>query len=143
VAQGLKIRHSSLVAKAVTTLVVLTASYDGFFNPRTPRCWHFYIAIYKIISQDEEVRLTRRCITRYACLAIVITYRNVSSKVFKRFPTLQHLVDAGLMSKNELEMLTEATSRSEFLAFNHWIPLSWASSLVDNAYEKVFFITAI
>lgn len=37
----------------------------------------------------------RRNIVRYAVLAYVITLKHVSIRVKKRFPTLQHIVDAG------------------------------------------------
>lgn len=47
------------------------------------------------LSQDERGRLMRRNIVRYAILAYVITLKHVSVRVKKRFPTLQHIVDAG------------------------------------------------
>lgn len=37
----------------------------------------------------------RRNIMRYMCLAYVITLQRISLRVKKRFPSLQHLVDAG------------------------------------------------
>lgn len=37
----------------------------------------------------------RRTIVRYAVLAYIITLKHVSVRVKKRFPTLQHIVDAG------------------------------------------------
>lgn len=46
--------------------------------------------------QDERGRLMRRNIVRYAVLAYVITLKHVSVRVKKRFPTLQHIVDAGI-----------------------------------------------
>lgn len=43
----------------------------------------------------------RRNIVRYAVLAYVITLKHVSIRVKKRFPTLQHIVDAGeLLNQN-------------------------------------------
>ena len=66
-----------------------------------------------------------------------MTFRYVSSKVYKRFPTLDHLVDAGLLTEQEMANLKKVNSRSEYLQYVHWIPLSWASSLVVNAYEQV------
>lgn len=48
--------------------------------------------------QDERGRLMRRNIVRYAVLAYVITLKHVSVRVKKRFPTLQHIVDAGEIS---------------------------------------------
>lgn len=37
----------------------------------------------------------RRIVMRYVCLCLTMVLSNVSPRVKKRFPTLQHLVDAG------------------------------------------------
>jgi hypothetical protein len=49
----------------------------------------------------------RRNIVRYAMLSYVITLQKVSLRVKKRFPTWQHMVDAG-----------EYTSTFDFSAFS-------------------------
>ncbi|KAJ9585889.1 hypothetical protein L9F63_020452, partial [Diploptera punctata] len=51
----------------------------------------------KFYFQDERGRLMRRNIVRYAMLSYVITLQNVSFRVKKRFPTWQHMVDAGIL----------------------------------------------
>ena len=53
-------------------------------------------------NQDDKSRLYRRTLMRYACLSICDTLRMVSSKVMKRFPTYEHMVDAGLMTTKEV-----------------------------------------
>ena len=68
-----------------------------------------------------------------------MTFRYVSSKVFKRFPTMEHLLDCGLVTDKELLSIKKVNERSEFLKYVHWIPLSWASSLVVKAYEQVHY----
>ena len=70
---------------------------------------------------DERSRLMRRNIMRYTLLAYVITLRRISFRVRKRFPTMQHVVDAGLMRHDELkcmEILDEKCSVSKW-----WMPL--------------------
>lgn len=37
----------------------------------------------------------RRIVMRYVCLCLTMVLSNISPRVKKRFPTLQHLVDAG------------------------------------------------
>ena len=43
--------------------------------------------------------MMRRNIVRYAVLSYVITLQRVSLRVKKRFPSWQHMVDAGEFSK--------------------------------------------
>lgn len=54
-----------------------------------------------IDGNDEEGRLLRRTIMRYINLCIVLTLRMISLPVKKRFPTIKHLVDAGLIIGKE------------------------------------------
>lgn len=49
---------------------------------------------------DEASRLTRRTLMRYANLSGVLIYRSVSTAVYKRFPTMEHLVQAGTLCWN-------------------------------------------
>lgn len=37
----------------------------------------------------------RRIVMRYVCLCLTMVLSNISPRVKKRFPTLQHLVEAG------------------------------------------------
>ena len=64
-----------------------------------------------------------------------MTYRYASSKVYKRFPTLHHLVEAGMLTEEELKILEKAIDTSEYSFYCFWIPFSWASNLVQEAYK--------
>lgn len=46
-------------------------------------------------GSDERGRLLRRTMMRYASLSALLILRSVSTAVFKRFPTMDHVVEAG------------------------------------------------
>ncbi|XP_054274966.1 bestrophin-2 isoform X1 [Macrosteles quadrilineatus] len=82
-------------------------------------------------GQDERGRLMRRNIVRYAILAYVITLKHVSVRVKKRFPTLQHIVDAGIMLESEKKIVEMMDSRSPMAKY--WMPLVWATNIINRA----------
>uniref|UniRef100_A0A2K6FFZ0 Bestrophin n=1 Tax=Propithecus coquereli TaxID=379532 RepID=A0A2K6FFZ0_PROCO len=45
-------------------------------------------------GKDEQGRLLRRTLIRYANLGNVLILRSISTAVYKRFPSHQHLVQA-------------------------------------------------
>jgi hypothetical protein len=57
-----------------------------------------------LTGKEERQRLMRRNIIRYVLLSYCMTMRAVSFRVKKRFPDLEHLVDAGLMREDELKV---------------------------------------
>ncbi|XP_050529530.1 bestrophin-4 isoform X2 [Daktulosphaira vitifoliae] len=85
-------------------------------------------------TTDERGRLMRRNIVRYAVLAYVITLKHVSIRVKKRFPTLQHIVDAGLMMTSEKEILESIEAKTPMT--NYWIPLTWANNIINRARRE-------
>ncbi|XP_061677574.1 bestrophin-1 [Syngnathoides biaculeatus] len=78
---------------------------------------------------DESARLTRRTLMRYANLSGVLIYRSVSTAVYKRFPTMEHLVQAGLMTSEELKHLEDLPSPHN----KFWVPCMWFVSLALRA----------
>lgn len=46
-------------------------------------------------GEDEQGRLLRRTLMRYVNLTSLLIFRSVSTAVYKRFPTIDHVVDAG------------------------------------------------
>jgi len=57
-----------------------------------------------IQGQDERGRLMRRTIVRYLNLGFILTLRLTCLPVKKRFPTLEHLVEAGILEEKEREV---------------------------------------
>ncbi|XP_051917843.1 bestrophin-2 [Hippocampus zosterae] len=78
---------------------------------------------------DEAARLSRRTLMRYANLSGVLIYRSVSTAVYKRFPTMEHLVQAGLMTSEELRHLEDLPSPHN----KFWVPCMWFVSLALRA----------
>ena len=66
----------------------------------------------------------------------------MSSPVKKRFPTYNHLVEAGLLTEEEKVALMSAECKSEFMNYIYWVPLSWASSLAMQAFKQGYISKA-
>ncbi|XP_073798674.1 bestrophin-4 isoform X1 [Danio rerio] len=81
---------------------------------------------------DEGARLIRRSLMRYANLSGILIYRSVSTAVYKRFPTMSHLVQAGLMTAEELRQLQELPSPHN----KFWVPCMWFVSLAMRARSE-------
>ncbi|XP_028902586.1 bestrophin-4 [Ornithorhynchus anatinus] len=78
---------------------------------------------------DEQGRLLRRTLLRYANLSAVLVLRSVSTRVLKRFPTMDHVVEAGFMSSEERKKFESLHSD-----FNkYWIPCVWFTNLAARA----------
>ncbi|XP_012884436.1 PREDICTED: bestrophin-1 [Dipodomys ordii] len=81
-------------------------------------------------GKDEQGRLLRRTLIRYANLGSALILRSVSTAVYKRFPSLQHLVHAGFMTHAEYKQL-------EKLSLSHnmfWVPWVWFANLSMKAW---------
>ncbi|XP_042857393.1 bestrophin-4-like [Penaeus japonicus] len=87
-----------------------------------------------IPGADERSRMLRRTIMRYINLAFIITMRLCSVTVKKRFPTSEHLVEAGCLLPHEKSLLDQLDDKSPYC--KHWLPLLWAKTLVLKAYKE-------
>uniref|UniRef100_A0A0R3S180 Bestrophin homolog n=1 Tax=Elaeophora elaphi TaxID=1147741 RepID=A0A0R3S180_9BILA len=84
-----------------------------------------YIGGY-VYGKDDESRLLRRTMARYLCLTQLLVYRDISIRVWKRFPTYDSIIKAGFMLKNESEIL-----QSVQLDFDkYWVPINWIYALI-------------
>ena len=57
-----------------------------------------------IRCNDDEGRLMKRTIIRYVNLAILMVLRMISLPVKRRFPTIKHLEEAGIIFGNECQV---------------------------------------
>lgn len=49
----------------------------------------------------------RRTIMRYVCLCVTMVFTMISPRVKKRFPTLDHFVEAGLLQTSERDIIAD------------------------------------
>ncbi|KIH56127.1 Bestrophin [Ancylostoma duodenale] len=92
-------------------------------------------AVLKSETNDAEARLMRRSIIRYLVLSQILTFRDISMRVRRRFPDLSTIVSSGLMMDHELQMLEKV----EVAIFNkYWVPVNWALTILSQAYRKKY-----
>ncbi|KAJ9574764.1 hypothetical protein L9F63_008078, partial [Diploptera punctata] len=87
-----------------------------------------------IHGQDDRGRLMRRTIIRYVNLCLVITLRMMSPRVKKRFPTMDHLVDAGFLQPNEKKIFEDLDLKTSHPKY--WMPLVWAGGIITRARKE-------
>lgn len=73
----------------------------------------------------------RRTIARWCNLMSVLCWRNLSLRIVKRFPTMEHLVKAGLMNEDELK--TYQTTEAPHGKW--WLPAIWIANLLSKAHD--------
>ncbi|GFU24067.1 bestrophin-3 [Nephila pilipes] len=111
--------------------IVVKRWWDSFNCIPWPDTLAFFVSAY-IHGQDDRGRLMRRSIMRYANLAFVITLTCISPCVKKRFPTMDHLVDAGILLPNEKKVMEQLKTTHS----TYWMPLVWASSIASRARKE-------
>jgi len=77
--------------KVPTTFSHPRKTFNTFLSPG--RLFHS-IACF-VDGFDEDSRMLRRSLMRYMNLALILVLRSISSAVKQRFPTLEHVVEAG------------------------------------------------
>ncbi|XP_011051184.1 PREDICTED: bestrophin-4-like isoform X3 [Acromyrmex echinatior] len=131
----------------LTLFLSIYYSLSGFYvSIVMTRWWNQYmtipwpdsIAVFvsaTIHGNDDRGRLMRRTIVRYVCVCLTIILTNVAPRVKKRFPTLEHFVESGLLLDNELAIFQSLNEKFPKPS-KHWLPIVWASSIVTRArYE--------
>lgn len=101
--------HRALVSghSPASPPLYLNPSYPGFYVTLVvSRWWNQYESLpwpdrlmmqvsSFVEGKDEQGRMLRRTLIRYAILGQVLILRSISTSVYKRFPSLHHLVLAG------------------------------------------------
>ncbi|KAK4886208.1 hypothetical protein RN001_002479 [Aquatica leii] len=132
--------------KEYSTLIPLSFVLGFYVNVVMTRWWNQYISIPRpdslavfvsstVHGQDERGRLLRRTIMRYACVCVTMTFTMISPRVKKRFPTLGHFVEAGLLQPGEKEIIEDLNQKFPKYS-KHWLPLVWAASIITGARKE-------
>ncbi|XP_075061151.1 bestrophin-2a isoform X2 [Mixophyes fleayi] len=83
-------------------------------------------------GSDERGRMYRRTLMRYCSLSGLLILRSVSTAAFKRFPTIDHVVEAGFMTRHERKKFENLRS-----SYNkYWVPCVWFCSLAAQARKE-------
>lgn len=77
----------------------------------------------------------RRTVMRYVCLCLTMVFTNISPRVKKRFPTLDHLIEAGLLNENEKNIMDDLNEKFPRHS-KHWLPIVWAASIITRARKE-------
>ncbi|CAL8324362.1 unnamed protein product [Lota lota] len=83
-------------------------------------------------GRDEYGRLLRRTMMRYVNLTSILIFRSVSTSVCKRFPTMEHVVDAGFMTPEERKLFENINSPH----LKYWVPVVWFTNLAAKARKE-------
>ncbi|XP_045105835.1 bestrophin-4-like isoform X2 [Portunus trituberculatus] len=85
-------------------------------------------------GHDRQGRLMRRTILRYVNLSFVLTLTMITPRAKKRFPTLDHIVEAGFMTTNEKKIFSAMVEKTDHPLY--YVPLVWAGTLVSRARKE-------
>ncbi|KRX49195.1 Uncharacterized protein T02_13682 [Trichinella nativa] len=91
-----------------------------------------FLSFVSVYVPGPKHLVLRRTIARWCNLASALCWRGICVRTIKRFPTLDHLVKAGLMTEDEL-LTFEAT---EAPYGKWWLPLIWVSNQLRRCYEE-------
>ncbi|VDL75531.1 unnamed protein product [Nippostrongylus brasiliensis] len=88
---------------------------------------------------QPETRIIRKTIARYAILSSVLAWRSISLRVLTRYPTDEHLLDSGLMNKDELELFKSINVRIDphQLFIYDWIAIPLVYTQEENLYPML------
>ncbi|CAI4232698.1 unnamed protein product [Auanema sp. JU1783] len=88
-----------------------------------------------IRGSDPETRIIRKTIARYAILASVLAWRSISLRVLTRYPTDEHLIDSGLMTREELNIFKNIHVTVD--PHQKWfVPINWMQTMMVRCFEK-------
>lgn len=114
--------------------IIMTRWWDQYQNIPWPDAMAVYVSS-QVHGQDERGRMMRRTIMRYVCVCITMVLANISPRVKKRFPSIDHFVEVGLLLENEKNIIAAINEKFPGPP-KHWMPIVWAASIVTRARKE-------
>ncbi|XP_004429462.1 PREDICTED: bestrophin-3 isoform X1 [Ceratotherium simum simum] len=111
--------------------LVVNRWWNQFVNLPWPDRLMFLISS-SVHGRDEHGRLLRRTLMRYVNLTSLLIFRSVSTAVYKRFPTMDHVVEAGFMTSDERKLFDHLKSPH----LKYWVPFIWFGNLAAKARKE-------
>ncbi|XP_037701646.1 bestrophin-3 [Choloepus didactylus] len=111
--------------------LVVNRWWNQFVNLPWPDRLMFLISS-SVHGSDEYGRLLRRTLMRYVNLMSLLIFRSVSTAVYKRFPTMDHVVEAGFMTADERKLFDRLKSPH----LKYWVPFIWFGNLAAKARNE-------
>ncbi|KAI4464113.1 bestrophin [Holotrichia oblita] len=130
--------YSDLIPLSFVLGFYVSIVMTRWWNQYTSIPWPDTIAVFvsaTIHGQDERGRVMRRTVMRYVCLCITMMFTMISPRVKKRFPTLDHFVEAGLLQVSERDIISDLNLKFPKYS-KHWMPIVWASSIITRARKE-------
>uniref|UniRef100_A0A7E4V5L6 Bestrophin homolog n=1 Tax=Panagrellus redivivus TaxID=6233 RepID=A0A7E4V5L6_PANRE len=126
-----------------TSVVPITFVLGFYVTFIVGRWWQQYMAVpwpdrlavqisAYVQGSDERGRMMRRALIRYANLISILTFQSTSTVIKARFPTLDHLVEAGLMTAEEKASLDGIETPHGIW----WAPAQWFGQLAMLARKE-------
>ena len=136
----------SIYCEKYGTLIPISFVLGFYVSFVMGRWWQQYLSIPRIdtlaiwinstiVGDGDKERLLRRTLMRYVCCTITQCFTLICPRAKKRFPTLDHFVEAGLLLENEKNIIKEIKLSIPKYP-THWIPVVWASSIVTRARRE-------
>ncbi|XP_077289165.1 bestrophin-4-like isoform X2 [Arctopsyche grandis] len=130
--------YSDLIPLSFVLGFYVSIVMTRWWNQYTCIPWPDSIAVFvsaNIHGQDERGRMMRRTAMRYVCLCLTMVLSMISPRVKKRFPTLDHFIEAGLLLDSEKTIIT-ALNQKFPKPSKHWLPIVWSASIITRARKE-------
>ncbi|XP_061188143.1 bestrophin-2-like [Saccostrea echinata] len=96
-----------------------------------------YLMCCYLQGKDDKPRIIRRTVARYMMFGLILICRSISVAVMKRFPTLDHIVEAGFITSEEAILYEKVDCKYN----KFWVPLMWANAVLSHARKEDYIKT--